>query len=133
MTCPMRLAKDRKHIDFAFYWCPTHRMLVCDPILQKCFSTLQLRLSNSRKLPPRPHRTTINRNSLSIDVRACPTRKIDDRTGDVLGHTQSSHRVALRNGLDAARHGQKTVGHLAGEEARADRVDGDVSGAQLDG
>ena len=66
-------------------------------------------------------------------MRARPACEIDDRSSDVLRSPQLLERVGLRQLVGASRQLQQPVAHLGREEARADAVDSDMPGAQLDG
>lgn len=59
--------------------------------------------------------------------------KVNDSTGDILGLAKALHGVRVCELLSAASLLHETVGHLAREEPRAERVDGDVAGAELEG
>ncbi len=66
-------------------------------------------------------------------MRAGPACEIDDRSSDVLWSPQLLERVGLRQLVGASRQLHEPVAHLGREEARADTVDSDMPGAQLDG
>lgn len=66
-------------------------------------------------------------------MRAGPTRKIHNRTRDILRPAQPARGVRARVFLQAAGQLQQAAGHLSGEKPGADRVDEDVAGRELDG
>ncbi|KAI9155232.1 Carnosine N-methyltransferase [Paramyrothecium foliicola] len=93
----------------------------------------QLGFLGARQLALDPHGTAVDGNGLAVDVRARAAGKVDDGARNVLGLAEAAHGVRLADLVGAARDLEQAVGHLAGEEARADGVDGDVAGAELDG
>lgn len=97
------------------------------------FFHLQLGLASSRHATPIPESSSVNGNGLTVDVGTSATGEVDNHAGNVFGSPQPLQRVLCAQLLDAARHVEQPVGHLAGEEAGTDAVDGDVARAKLDG
>lgn len=82
---------------------------------------------------PRPQRTAVDLDSLTVDVAACATTQVHHDAGDVLWPAEPSHGVGLGVLLEAAADLEQATGHLCREPTRADGVYEDVSLAELDG